>query len=308
MKKKSFGCLIVKTAGIFPGQGSEFPGMVEQIRRYPITGEVFSKINAIAGRDIFRIALEGPEDVLRESLAAQLSVFGTSVCYWHLLRERFDFQGLAGHSLGFYSALYAASSISLEDGVRIIIKVYEAIQHTTRGREGLMAAIIGLTADEVEDICRNTGKVFVSNISSATQIVVSGIRDDVQRACQKAMDAGALHCKELSIPFPLHSPLMHGIEKRLKPFVKALEIKKPSIPVISHIDSRPLAQKDIEDVICGQLTRRVLWKDTVTYFTASGMNRFLEIGPSDVLSKLVRWIARDAESVNAGEVLNCQTV
>lgn len=304
----SFGDRMVKTAGIFPGQGSEFPGMVEQIRGYSVTEDVFSKISGIAGRDIFSIALEEPEAALRESLAAQLSVFGTSICYWHLLRERFDFQGLAGHSLGFYSALYAASSISLEDGVRIIIKVYEAIQHTTRGSEGLMAAIIGLKINEVEDICRAIGKVYVSNVSSATQIVVSGISEDVRMVCQKAMDAGALHCKELPIPFPLHSPLMHGIEKRLKPFVKTLEIKKPSIPVISHIDSRPMEQKDIEDVICGQLTKRVLWKDTVTYFTASGMNRFLEIGPSDVLSKLVRWIARDAESMNATEVLSCQNV
>jgi [acyl-carrier-protein] S-malonyltransferase len=95
----------VKTAGIFPGQGSEFPGMAKQIKGYPLTEEVFSVISRIAGRDVLRLAIEGPEDALREPLAAQLSVFGTSVCYWHLLRERIDFHGLAGYSLGFYSAL-----------------------------------------------------------------------------------------------------------------------------------------------------------------------------------------------------------
>jgi len=282
--------------------------MVEQIREYPITKEVFSKINRLAGRDIFSIALEGPEDVLRESLVAQLSVFGTSICYWHLLSASADFQGLAGHSLGFYSALYAASSISLDDCIRIIINVYEAIEETTEGSAGLMAAVIGLKINELEEICRNTGKVYISNINSATQIVLSGASEDVRNACRKALDRGALQCRELSIPFPLHSPLMHGIEKKLKPFVKALEIKKPSIPVISHMDSRPLDQKDIEDLICGQLTRTVMWKDTVTCFTAAGINRFLEIGPSDVLSKLVRWIARDAVSLNAVEALNCQSV
>jgi [acyl-carrier-protein] S-malonyltransferase len=282
--------------------------MAEQIKAYPVTAEIFSVISRIAGRDVLRLALEGPEDALREPLAAQLSVFGTSVCYWHLLRERFDFHGLAGHSLGFYSALYAASSLSLEDCVRIIVKADEAIRDTTKGEEGLMASIIGLRVNETEDICRDAGDVFVSNINSATQIVVSGVRDDVQKACQKALAAGALHCKELPIPFPLHSPLMNGIRERLEPFVKNLEIKAPAIPVISHIDSRQLDQRDIAEVICGQLTRRVMWKDTVTFFAAAGTTRFLEIGPSDVLSKLVRWIARDAESLNAGEVLDCQTV
>jgi [acyl-carrier-protein] S-malonyltransferase len=178
----------------------------------------------------------------------------------------------------------------------------------TEGREGLMAAIIGLRVNEIEDICGDSGNVFVSNISSATQIVVSGMRDDVQKTCRRALAAGALHCKELPIPYPLHSPLMNGIEEKLGPFVNGLEIKAPAIPVISHIESRSLDAADIKEVICGQLTRRVMWKDTVTFFAAAGTTRFLEIGPSDVLSKLVRWIARDAESLNAREVLDCQTV
>lgn len=298
----------MKTAGIFPGQGSEFPGMAEQLKEYPVTGEIFSVISKIAGSDILKLALEGPEEALREPLAAQLSVFGTSACYWHLLRERIVFQGLAGYSLGFYSALYAASSISLEDCVRIIIKANKAILDITEGTEGLMAAIIGLRISEIEDICKAAGNVFVSNISSATQIVVSGMRDDVRKACQKALAAGALHCRELPIPFPLHTPLMTGIGERLEPFVKSIEIKPPAIPVISHIDSRILKLEDIAEVICGQLTRKVAWKDTVIFFAGAGTTRFLEIGPSDVLSKLVRWIVRDAESVHAGEVLDCQTV
>lgn len=298
----------MKTAGIFPGQGSEFPGMLEQLRGYGITDEVFRKICEISGRDIYRIALNGPADVLREPLTAQLSVFGASVCYWHLLRDCADFQGLAGHSLGFYSALYAASSLSLEDCIRIIIKVHESIEEIAGDSEGMMAAIIGLKENEIEAVCSASGKVFVSNVSSATQIVVSGIRDDVRKACQKALEAGALHCNELPIPFPLHSPLMEGIGKKLKPFLRGFEIRKPAFPVICHINSRPLDRKEIEDVICLQLTGKVRWKDTVTYFTESGTKRFLEIGPSDVLSKQVRWIARDVESMNAAEVLACQAV
>lgn len=296
----------MKTAGLFPGQGSEFPGMLEQLRGHRITDEVFQKIDNLSGRDIYRIALNGPAEALREPLVAQLSVFGTSICYWHLLRDCADFQGLAGHSLGFYSSLYAASSLSLEDCIRIIIKVHESIEEIAGGSGGLMAAIIGLKEKDVETLCGNAGNVFVSNISSATQMVISGPRDDVRKACQKAVDAGALHCNDLPIPYPLHSPLMEGIGAKLKPFMKGFEIRKPALPVICHINSRPLNQKEIEDVICLQLTRRVRWKDTVTYFTTSGTHRFLEIGPSDVLSKLVRWIARDAESLNAMEVLACQ--
>jgi len=298
----------MKTAGIFPGQGSEYPGMLECISEYELTKYVFGRINEISGKDIFRVTVEGPESRLREPLIAQLSVFGTSVCYWHLLNNQMDFNGLAGHSLGFYSALYAAGSIPLDDCIRIIIKVHEAIDSLMKDRSGLMASITGLKTEEVKNICNDTAEVFFSNINSASQIVISGSASGVKKACERALQAGALSVKELPIPYPLHSPMMDGIENILRPFINRIEIKKPSIPVISHLDNTVLDQKGISDVLCGQLSKKIMWRDTIKCFASSGINRFVEIGPSDVLSKLVRWIERDAESLRAEEVLDCLSV
>ncbi|MEW6108234.1 MAG: ACP S-malonyltransferase [Nitrospirota bacterium] len=298
----------MKMAGIFPGQGSEYPGMLKCIEEYGVTAKVFSVINENSGRDIYRTALEGREDELKEPLAAQLSVFGTSACYWHMLKDSMDFHALAGHSLGFYSALYAAGSLSLDNCVKTIIKVHETIDEISGSGAGLMAVIIGLKAHEVDKICSDAGDVYVSNINSATQIVISGTECDVKKACGTALSSGALNARVLSIPYPLHSPLMEGIEGRLRHFISKLELKKPSIPVISHIDAGILDIDSIVDVLSGQLSKKVMWRDTIKYLAGAGIAGFLEIGPSDVLSKLVRWIERDAESLRAEEVLNCPGV
>lgn len=296
----------MKTAGLFPGQGSEYPGMLRYIAGYQITGEVFERINSISGRDIYSIALEGPEDTLRDSLHAQLAVFGASACYWRLLGSQTNFYGLAGHSLGFYTALYAAGSLSLDDCIRIIIRVNDVIKDITDNKKGLMASIMGLRADAVEDICKDSGYAFISGINSATQIVIAGIDTDVRKACEKAMLSGALNAKELPIPYTMHTPIMEGIDSALRPFISRIKIKKPAIPVLSHLDAKLLDRSGIEDVLCGQLSRTVNWRDTIKYFSDAGISRFLEIGPSDVLSKLVRWIERDAEVHKAEEALNCQ--
>lgn len=295
-------------AGIFPGQGSEYPGMIENIKRLEITRDIFSAISTIADRDIFSVALEKNGEKLGEPLNAQLSIFGTSACYWHLLHKETNFNGLAGHSLGFYSALYAAGSLSLEDCVRTIMKVHEMIEETSQNKKGAMASVIGLKTEEVENICADSGDVFVSNINSATQIVISGDEAGVKKACEAALKAGALSIKGLPIPYPLHSPMMLGIEALLKPFIREIEIKKPSIPVISHINNIVLDTDDIAEVLCGQLTRKVAWLDTVKYFSDAGISRFIEIGPSDVLSRLARWINRDAEAMKAEEMIHCQNV
>jgi [acyl-carrier-protein] S-malonyltransferase len=165
---------------------------------------------------------------------------------------------------------------------------------------------MGLKTELVEDICRQAGDVFVSNINSATQTVISGWRDDMLAACLMASEAGALGVKELPILFPLHSPLMQGIGSIISPFLASIEISEPAIPLLSHLDGRPLDAEGIADVLREQLTRKVLWRDAVRAIRQKGISRFVEIGPSDVLSKLVRWIERDAESFRAEELLSCQ--
>jgi [acyl-carrier-protein] S-malonyltransferase len=297
----------ILSAAIFPGQGSEYPGMAACVREGVILHDIFSRISEVAGKDILAAALgEEPAD-LTDVRVSQLALFGTSVCYWRLLAESERFHCLAGHSLGLYAALYASGSVSLEDCADIILKVQEAIEITSGNRKGLMASIVGLNAGEVERICSEIGSVYVSNVNSATQIVISGWEEQTREACRDAMKAGALGSRELPISFPLHSPLMQGVEDNISPSVALIAIREPSIPLLSHLDGNPLDAAGIFRVLCGQLTQKVLWRDTVKAIRQGGIKRFLEVGPSDVLSKLVRWIERDSEILRAEELVPCHS-
>lgn len=298
----------MRSAAIFPGQGSAYPGMAACIREDTISAEIFGRISAVAGKDILSAVLADDAAGLADVRISQLAVFGTSACYWHLLSASERFRCLAGHSLGLYAALYASGTVSLENCVLIILKVQDAIETVTEGRKGLMASVMGLKAAEVEKICGEIGGVHVSNVNSATQIAISGWEDRARAACAAAMKAGALGTRELPIPFPLHSPLMHGIEDIVSPLAASIPIQEPAIPLLSHLDGKPLNAAGIGHVLAGQLTRRVLWRDTVTAMKQMGVARFVEVGPSDVLSKLVRWIDRDTESLRAEELVPCQSV
>jgi [acyl-carrier-protein] S-malonyltransferase len=307
MWSKIHGGILLRAAAIFPGQGSEYPGMFSGIRKAPITDEIFGRINHIAKRNILEAAQDHTDYGLNDPVVSQLAVFGASASYWHLLSRKENFQYVAGHSLGFYAALYASGAVSLEDCAGLIINVQKAIEAVSDNKSGLMASIMGLRTEQVEEICRQLDDVYVSNVNSITQTVISGWKDAVQSACSMAFEDGALAVKELAISYPLHSPLMNGIEDVIRHIVTPLEIKEPKVPIMSHIDGNVLDCKGIARVLTTQLTRKVLWRDTVKAIRQEGINRFVEVGPSDILSKLVRWIERDAESFRAEELVPCQT-
>ncbi|MBI5847261.1 MAG: ACP S-malonyltransferase [Nitrospirae bacterium] len=297
----------MKSAAIFPGQGSEYPGMLSCLRKSPAADEVFGRINHVAERDILEAAQHLADYGTIDPVVSQLAVFGASASYWQMLGRMEDFQCVAGHSLGFYAAVYASGAVSLEDSAAIILKVQQAIEAVSGNTSGLMASIMGLRTEQVEEICMLLDDVYVSNVNSITQTVISGSKDAVQSACSMALEDGALSVKELAISYPLHSPLMSGIEDVIRNAIAPFEITDPKVPVMSHIDGSVLDSQGIARVISTQLTRKVLWRDTVKAIRQKGINRFVEVGPSDVLSKLVRWTERDAETYRAEELIVCQT-
>lgn len=300
--KKSAEESKMQIAGIFPGQGSEYVGMLKPISNHKTTQETFNVIKKLSDRDVLDISLNGPEDLLKQPLNAQLAVFGADVCYWHLLKDKFEFYGLAGHSLGFYSAAYASGALKLEDCVKIIIEAYDAMHDISKSGKWSMAAVIGFRVEDMEAVCKDVGDVFIANINSATQTVISGKASAVEEASGIALHKGTLGVKDISIPYPLHTPFMNGIEKRLSSIVGDMEIQQPIIPVIDHTNAGFMHRDSIRDVLINQLTRKVCWKDSVSLFINNGIMNFLEIGPGDVLSKLVRWINRDAQALKAEEV------
>ncbi len=293
------------SAAIFPGLGSEYPGMLSCIADESVVAEIFGTLGDVAGSDLLAAAA-GTNGGFADLRAAQLSVFGTSICYWHLLRERSQYTHIAGHSLGFYAALCAAGSVAFEDCAAIIMKVQDAIEKSSGGMPGLMASVIGMRTADVEALCRRVGSVYVSNVNSATQTVISGLADRTRAVCGEARTAGALSVKELSIPYALHSPLMQGIEDILSVSLADIEVRRPAVTVVSHLDGAALDAAGIRLTLADQLTRQVRWIDAVKALRQAGAERFVEVGPSDVLTKLVRWIERDADAHRAEELVTCQ--
>lgn len=302
----------VTVAGMFPGMGSEHEGMLDRLEGEAVLREVFGTIDRLSGRDILARFKKDPSGVLEAPLDALLCVFGVSVCYWELLKDKYEFKALAGHSGGFYAALYAAGSLGLDECVTIIMEAQKAIESISIDsisgdqRQWNMAALFGLKADECEGLCKNEGKgeVYVSNINSATQIVIAGRAGAVAAVSEAATARGALGVTPLNVGFPLHTLFMEGIGDMLRPIVRDLDVREPAIPVIDHtlghtldhtagkvLDGDVLDAGGVGAVLCGQLEKQVLWRDVVMRLDGCG---FLEIGPSDVLSKLVRWIKRDA--------------
>lgn len=288
--------MAIKLAGIFPGQGSEHDAMSGPIMECPAFDDVFGKINRAANTDVL--------SDLSKPLNAHLAMFGASVCWWRMLKDVYKFDALAGHSLGFYAAAYAAGAVALDDGITMTIEAERAISDMAKGGEWSMAVVIGLKAEIVEGLCSECGDARVSNINSATQIVVSGRKQAVESLISMAMAKGALDVKPMNIEYPLHSVFMAGIKDRLTPVVKKFRIKEPLISVFDHTAAaRPLNAAGIAEVLSGQLERRVLWRDTVANMDAEG---FIEVGPGSVLTKLVRWIKRDATAMTSEEAL-CKT-
>jgi malonyl CoA-acyl carrier protein transacylase len=282
-------------AALFPGFGSEYSEMFCPLSCHPRVGEVMERLDEAAGREVV-ISLDAP-------LSAQLAVFGASVCYWDILKQKYPFSVIAGHSLGLYGALYAAGSLSFEDGVKIIVEAQRSIE-SLAAPEGngtwAMAAVIGLKVHQCERICAAVGDVYVSHVNSATQILISVKAGAVRQAGQTAIDAGALSVRDMGIPYPLHTPYMEGICNSLRPVVDSLDIMEPRLRVLDHTSGRPMEDvASISEVLAGQIGRRVLWRDTMI---ALGVSSYVEVGPSSVLAKLARWMHRDAEVVTAEEV------
>jgi len=284
----------MSVAGIFPGYGSEYAEMFCPLSCYPRVGEIMEHLDEAAGREVIT-SLDVP-------LSAQLAIFGASVCYWNILGKQHSFSVLAGHSLGLYGALYAAGSLSFRDGLRIIVEAQRAIESLAIPEyQGgwAMAAVIGLKLNDCERMCARVGDVYVSHLNSATQILISGKAKAVRQAGEIALEAGALSVKDMGIPYPLHTPYMDGICNSLKPLVSDLDIREPRMRVLDHTSGRAMTDAaSVRDVLAGQIARRVLWRDTVI---ALGVSSYVEVGPSSVLAKLVRWMHRDAEVVTAEE-------
>lgn len=280
-------------AYVFPGQGSQFPGMAKDLYdNNPVAREMLERANDILGFRITDIMFDGTADDLKQTKVTQPAIFLHSVVLAKCLPD-FKPDMVAGHSLGEFSALVAAGAMDFEEGVKLVSIRAKAMQKACEKQPGTMAAIIALPTGTVESICAETeGIVVAANYNCNGQIVISGEKEAVEAACEKMKEAGAKRALVLPVGGAFHSPLMEPARAELAEGIEKAVFKTPICPVYQNVTARPSTDPvEIKANLLAQLTSPVRWTQSVENMIADGASSFTELGPGKVLQGLVSKIA-----------------
>ncbi len=282
-------------AFVFPGQGSQYVGMGKELyEKYPEAKEVFQEASDTLGYDMAKLCFEGPKQELDRTFRTQPALLTASIAALRVLQKRDIMpQAVAGHSLGEYSALVAAGVIDFKDAVTLTEKRGRFMQEAVPEGKGLMAAILGLKRDQVDEVCLTVkaGYVAPANYNCPGQIVIAGEREAVEEAMALAKEMGAKRAIPLAVSAPSHCALMIEACKRLEDELRNIEFSVPEIPVVNNADAIFLNTIDsIKASLVKQLDSPLLWEDSIRNMVDSGFNIFIEVGPGKVLSGLIKRI------------------
>jgi [acyl-carrier-protein] S-malonyltransferase len=300
-------------AFVFPGQGSQSVGMLRDLAgECAEIQQTFAEASAALGYDLWLVASKGPEERLGLTEITQPAMFTAGVAVWRAWCARGGEQAavMAGHSLGEYTALACAGAIDFIDAVRLIADRARYMQEAVPPGDGAMAAVLGLSDDQVRALCRDAahGDVLEPvNYNSPAQVVIAGTAGAVARAIELAKTAGAKRAVALAVSIPAHSSLMAPAAIRLAERMRTVNLRAPRIPVIHNADVRTASTADaIREALIRQLASPVRWVETIEKMTAEGIRTLIECGPGKVLTGLNKRIARDAEclAINDPQTLN----
>ena len=279
----------MKKAYVFPGQGSQFPGMAKDLyERNAAAREMLERANDILGFRITDIMFEGTAEDLMQTKVTQPAIFLHSVVLAKCLPD-FKPDMVAGNSLGEFSALVAAGAMDFEEGLRLVSIRAQAMQKACEITPGAMAAVLALAAEAVEKVCEQTdGLVIAANYNCDGQIVISGEKDAVEAACIKMKEAGARRALLLPVGGAFHSPLMEPARAELAEGIQKAVFHKPSCPVYQNVTARPSTDPDeIKANLLSQLTSPVRWTQSVRNMVEDGATHFIELGPGKALQGLI---------------------
>ena len=290
-------------AFLFPGQGSQAVGMGQAWREAdPELMVLFDEASSILGYDLQRLCFEGPAEQLNRTEYTQPALLVTSLIAWRALGSRIRPSAVAGHSLGEYSALVAAGGLSFPDAVELVCKRGRYMAEAVPAGTGLVAAVLGLAGEVVQDVCRAaqaTGVVEAANFNAPGQVVIAGEHAAVERAIELAKARGCRRAIALPISVPVHSSLMQPAADRLAPHVHAVPCSGLTVPLFNNVDALPLTRaEDVRRSLIRQLSSSVLWEQSMHAMWQHGIRTFIEIGPGAVLTGLAKRIVPEAELFN----------
>jgi len=291
-----------KVAFLFPGQGSQYVGMGKDLYEdFPECKKLFDEAEEILKIPLKKYCFQGPEDILKTTAICQPAVFTVSIACLYAFNSKFDIQPsfTLGLSLGEYSALVASNVLKFKDALKLVKHRAELMQRQADKSLGKMCAIIGLDREKIKEICDSCGEVYIANLNSCQQIVISGKKEKVDLAKDMCLKQGAKRAIDLEVSAAFHSPFMEAVAEEFKEFLKNIEFSSVSVPLISNIDALPKTKpQDIKEALVKQLYSPVLWEDSIKYLINQGINKFYEFGPGKVLKGLMRSIAPEATVIN----------
>ena len=285
-------------AYIFPGQGSQFTGMCQDLfLKYDTIKPLFTKAEEILEFDISKIMFEGSKEELTQTKVTQPAIFIHSMAILKILGESFKPDLVAGHSLGEFSALVASGVINYEDGLKLVSIRAKAMQKSCEKTNGTMAAILALDDNIIEQTCKEIeGVVVAANYNCPGQVVISGELNAVKLACEKLSNAGARRALLLPVGGAFHSELMIDAKKELSLAIEKASFNEPICPIYQNVNAKAeTSVEKIKENLISQLTSPVKWNQSIDQMIKNGTTQFIEIGPGKVLQGLVKKIDRNTD-------------